>query len=463
MPTTSSLLVQDLRLDLTNYRMVEQATELDAVRAMVETRPEYFWALTESLVDDGYLPTENILVLQGSGSTRTVKEGNRRIAALKLILGQFNNSNVDVPDGIATKISVLNSAWKTANSKVPCAIYTAAEKTKLDRIVQLAHGKGDKASRDQWNALARARYNRNEQNGSEPGLDFLESYLKLGKNVNAHQRGLWGGVFPLSVLDEAIKRLAPRCGEKSAPDLANKYPKIKKRENLEAVAHDIGQGLLTFPIIRDPRKDFAVQYGFPPLKSSLIQRTSKTNAPSAGTDRKAKPNAQKTHTSTKQPAISITDPKAVKHALSKLKILGDNRGKVVALRDEACKLNVLNTPMTFCIVLRTMIELSALAYSVDHTGDPLLKRTKKDGRDKPLADFLKEVMQHMITAMPSRNDQTEVRRILHGASAELTRSDSILSVTSMNQIVHDATFSVTPSDVISRFGNILPLLERLNA
>lgn len=54
-------------------------------------------------------------------------------------------------------------------------------------------------------------------------------------------------------------------------------------------------------------------------------------------------------------------------------------------------------------------------------------------------------------------------KVLHGAMAELARPEGFLSVTSMNQLVHNARFTVTPTDVCVLFGNIFPLLECMNA
>ena len=97
------LLVKDLDLDLKNFRTVVQPTESDAIQAMIAISPDRFWALMQSLLDDGYLPTENILVLD-SGNGYLVKEGNRRIAALKLALGFFPGLLGDVPTDIVGQI-----------------------------------------------------------------------------------------------------------------------------------------------------------------------------------------------------------------------------------------------------------------------------------------------------------------------------------------------------------------------
>ena len=85
MSENKSVDVKKLKLDLKNYRTVAQDNEVSATVAMISLKPEWFWALAESLVREGYVPTENIIVLKEGRSLR-VKEGNRRIAALKLSL-----------------------------------------------------------------------------------------------------------------------------------------------------------------------------------------------------------------------------------------------------------------------------------------------------------------------------------------------------------------------------------------
>jgi hypothetical protein len=150
----------------------------------------------ESLLDDGYLPTENIIVLENGD--KVVKEGNRRIAALKLIHDYVSTSQVDVPSHIQSKINALDESWKKTNAQVPCTIYTAAEANLVDRVVSLTHGKGEKAGRARWKAVARARHNRDKGGESEPGLDLLEGYIKNGKNLTAHQRERWAGDYPLT-------------------------------------------------------------------------------------------------------------------------------------------------------------------------------------------------------------------------------------------------------------------------
>jgi hypothetical protein len=269
MATTSQLEIGKLSIDLKNYRTVPQRKEADAIKAMITIKSDRFYAVMESIIEDGYIPTENLIVLK-DGVTNIVKEGNRRIAALKLIHGIYNISDFGIPTSIMEKVDKLDAGWKRENKLIPCTIFDSNEAEKADKVVALAHGKGEKASRDPWNSVARARHNRDAKGISEPALDLLEKYLKHGNNLSNQQKDRWAGDFPLTVLLEAIRFYFPRIGFLSVTDLINKYPKIKQVSNLENLIRDVGLEALTFKIIRDTYIDFALNYGCVPVVNTNI-------------------------------------------------------------------------------------------------------------------------------------------------------------------------------------------------
>lgn len=450
--------VKDLSIDLKNFRTVAQRGEIAAIQAMISINPDWFWALAESLIDDGYLPTENIIVLKVEYPTKQliVKEGNRRIAALKLIHGYIPTNKFAIPDDILEKIEGISRAWKRDNKLVPCTIYPLAEKDVVDRIVTLTHGKGEKAGRDKWNAVARARHNRDEMKASEPGLDLLEKYLVAADNIQKDQARRWSGVYPLSVLDEAIKRAAPRLGATSAADLAKKYPKISRRKNLDEIIKDIGVETLTFKKIRSS-VDFLSGYSLPapPTTSTGKTGSGPTGSPATG---KGKSRGASSGGSAKTTATGLGDTKSVTKTLKAFTITGNDREKVVDLRNEATRLDLNQNPIAFCFLLRSMFEISAKAYCADHKGAHLSAK-KADGTDRALADVLRDITKHLTQDKKDRAMTKE----LHGAMAELGKSEGILSVTSMNQLVHNPKFSVSAHDVSLMFHNIFPLLRALNS
>lgn len=466
MPTNKLMRVRDLTLDHSNFRIMRQVDEAHVLQAMISSRSEYFFALMESLLEDGYLPTENIIVLEigGPSPAMVAKEGNRRVGALKLIHGYLACD--DIPDAIAHKIANLPVGWKADNECVPCSIYEEKDAVIVDRIITLAHGKGEKAGRDQWSAIARARHNRDVNKASEPALDLLEKYLKGGKNLTPQQAYLWAGDFPLTVLDEAMKRIATRFGVVSAPELAKKYPVIPHRDALDGILLDIGLQSIRFETIRRKGMDFAAKYGVPPAATAGGRGHSDSQAGSTGagagaSGQSASPVSGAGTTTAKPAAVAIQDPKAVKATLRKFRPLGNNRQKVVTLCNEALNLNLNKNPIAFCFLLRSMFEISAKAYCDDHKASGGPSATKTDGSDRRLVDVLRDVTNHLTTPANQKPDQAMLKT-LHGAMTELARSDGILSVTSMNQLVHNPSFSVTARDICTLFGNIFPLLEAMN-
>jgi hypothetical protein len=442
MPNNTHQNVKDLALDLKNFRTVPQADEQGATNALIGINPEWFWALMESLLDDGYSPTENIIVLRDDSGIMIVKEGNRRIAALKLILGI--HKSVEVPDHLQQRIDGLSATWKKKNALVPCAIYQAKDAAHVDKLVSRTHAKGEKAGRADWTAVARARYARDQNKASEPGLDLLEKYLTNGKNLSPQQAERWAGDYNLTVLDEAIPKLAPHIGAKNAAEVATLYPAKNKRV-LDHILHDIGVSHLGFREIRDTGNFWAEEYGVE--QSALGGGATGAAATAAAAGKKKRG----------QSAYASNDPKSVRKLLRGFDVKGRGRDKIVTLVNEMKGLWHENHPHAFCFLLRSTFELSAKAYCDDHkkAGGP--KPQKNDGKDKSLAVLLREITNHLIGKDPTR------KRLLHGAMAELGKPNGFLSVTSLNQLVHNPSFSIAPPDISLLFCNVFPLLQEMNS
>src|SRR5581483_2642441 len=98
--------------------------------------------------------------------------------------------------------------------------------------------------------------------------------------------------------------------------------------------------------------------------------------------------------------------------------------KVVALKNELLRLDVTKTPLAFCFVLRSMFEISAKAYCADHATSGGPTAVKANGDDRHLADVLRDITKHLT----NNNADRAMVRALHGAMAELAKSQGILSV-----------------------------------
>ena len=468
MPTTKSIKVKHLHLDLDNFRTVHQSNEEHAVNTLISIQPDRFWAIMESILEDEYLPVENIIVLMEKNGI-VVKEGNRRIATLKLIHGLVKN--IEIPEHIQEKINLLSAEWKAQNASVPCAVFSAKERSVVIKIISRIHGKSESAARYRWPAVATARFARNENKHSEPGLDLLELYLKQGKNIQPQQAERWSGEYPITVLDEAIQKLAPLLGYNSTAELVGQYPK-KHRNALEAILLDIGISNLGFKEVRTA--NWAALYGIQSTGTSGGQSGgSQTGAPAGSAASNTGGNASNgggtttngggtAGTSPTKRGTAVTpasnDPKSVRKHLKSFKVRGKGREKIATLLDEIKTLKHETHPHAFCFLLRCIFELSAKAYCVDHKNSGGPEAKKKDGRDKELVELLRDVATHII-GMP---EDVAKKKLLHGALTELGKKDGILSVTSINNLVHSPSFSIAPPDISLLFGNVFPMIEAMN-
>lgn len=459
--------VKDLSLDLKNYRMMPQSNEAASIHAMISIGPDEFWDLMNSLLDNGYEAIENIIVLKLKDQL-VVMEGNRRVGAMKLIKKLVSSKNIEIPEAIEQKIEKLPSEWHAQNSELPCVIYGVTETAKVDEIVARIHGRKSKAQREEWESVATARHNRDKHQKSEPALDLLEKYLKTGKNITPAQSERWAGVYHLTVLHEALPSVAQALGFKSANELSAAYPETKKRKELENLLASIGLNLTGFPQIRDGKTSFLVTFGFSsaPLETGSVQDpppggansssstpNSSGQAASTGTQSQPPTHGQSTpHKATK--AVAIENPSSVRRKLNGMTIRGKNREKVVSLQDEMKRIKLEKTPYAFCFLLRSMFEISAKAYCGDHKIP-----TSKAGKDLRLIDILDDAARHMTNNFDKSHPMTKP---LYGSMKELGNTKSILSVDSLNQLIHSDYLSVHPSNICSVFNNVFPLLKAMN-
>jgi len=457
--------ITDLKLDLHNFRTLPQKNEEEAVAAMITINPDYFWGLMDSLLQD-YLPTDNIIILKNDKSELIVKEGNRRVAALKLILGKLKGTHISIPVDKVEKIKNITQAWKNNNSEVPCLIYEQSEAAIVDKIISLTHGKGEKAGRDKWTAVATARHSRDVNKASEPALDLLEKFLKKSKTITGEQKERWAGDYPLTVLNEGMQKLSARLGFADSVALAKAYPKVTHVSSLESIITDIGHGHLVTRKMRDKNEDFALKYGIPPLPSSTNGGKGSTGSGSGtgggtGTGGSAGSSAGTSTgagTSTATTAYSLNDPKSVKQVLDKFTVVGTNRSKVVTLRIEMQKINITSNPIAFCFLLRSSFEISSKAYCLDNN----ISTTKlKKGTNVDLT--LAETLSAITTDLKNKNTADKhYAKKLSGANTEIAKKDGVLSITSMNQLVHNPIYTISVGDLCALFHKIFPLLQEMN-
>ncbi len=139
--------VASLHFDRNNPRFppkVAQGPVADLMQRFV--RDERLLEIIESVGNHGFFPGEPLLVVPDGDKDYRVVEGNRRLAALKLLVREL-----EPPSG-RTSIEEAVEAAEYRPKKVPCLVFD--DENEILRYLGFRHITGIKA----WSALQKARY-----------------------------------------------------------------------------------------------------------------------------------------------------------------------------------------------------------------------------------------------------------------------------------------------------------------
>jgi hypothetical protein len=145
-PQSAEIEVKNLDFDKKNPRFPKAVAE-GPEDALIEkfARDERLQEIIDSIATRGYFPGEPLLVVS-SGRRFTVIEGNRRLAALKLL-----NGLAKVPKNRSALAEAVDTA-SVVPTNVPCLVFSSEDE--IVRYLGFRHITGIKA----WGALQKARY-----------------------------------------------------------------------------------------------------------------------------------------------------------------------------------------------------------------------------------------------------------------------------------------------------------------
>jgi len=139
--------VADLHFDRNNPRFppsIAQGPVTDLLQRFV--RDERLLEIIESIGNHGFFPGEPLLIVPDGKKNYRVVEGNRRLAALKLLVNEL-----EPPNGRKSIEEAVDAA-KYRPKKVPCLVFD--DENEILRYLGFRHITGIKA----WSALQKARF-----------------------------------------------------------------------------------------------------------------------------------------------------------------------------------------------------------------------------------------------------------------------------------------------------------------
>ena len=247
--------LENLLFDLENPRFNGLPDQRAALQQIVENQGEKLWKLAQDIARQGLNPTERVSVIRDEkGDNHVVVEGNRRLAASKLLCNPARLNDMNVASSLKARLKKLAEHFDlTLVDPMLCVLFDSREEA--NHWIELRHtGENEGAGIVPWDGQATARFRGN--NSSFQALEFVRGKGVLSDDVNAQLEN-----FPITNLDRLLGDPDVRAAlglKKIGGKLQSSVSSDHLARALGRIVTEIAMGTITVSDIK--RKDDRTRY-----------------------------------------------------------------------------------------------------------------------------------------------------------------------------------------------------------
>lgn len=446
--------LSNLLLNPENYRFSPQTTQYEAINAMLSGQGDKLYVLAKDIVENGLNPSEYPIVspIYGEESQELFKvlEGNRRIAALKLL---------SVPEMIdAKRYASLRKKFQKLSQiyienpirSIKCVVFE--DECEADLWIERKHALGQGgAGIEYWNSVMRQRFDEATKGKKTPTLqiiDLLQSFTELSESDSQLLENINTTNLNRLISDPYVRNvigLERHNGElfskRSKADLANILLDIVRdisRSDFRVA--DIYNKALRETYIDNLYKNKGWSATFEEEKWGLrnenpdVEKKLKSNSNDKKISEKTKVYRERTTLIPKDFELPITK----------------EHPRIYDVFKELQKLSAKQYPNSVAVMFRVFLEFSVNAYLETFC---LLKEgalTANDAGTKNLSGNINKVLNHLD------NSNVINRDFRKGIRSELDSQSSPLSVDSLNSYIHSHYFYPKYLGLLTSWDNVQP-------
>ncbi|WP_334037532.1 hypothetical protein [Burkholderia gladioli] len=430
--------LEKLEFDLNNPRFEPCSNQLEAL-ALLCTDSGKISTLMRHIAENGLNPTERIIVVVSEKRGKfVVLEGNRRLAALKLL------SKPEMLDAIE-----ISSAASKALRKAASIEFTPSEIEKIESVVfddkdeasiwiDLKHtGENGGAGVVGWDGLQTARYRQ-----SDATLAVIE--FAIGSGLLS-KGDITAKSFPITNLQRLLADPYVRGAlgiHISRGEVTSDLNRAETEKGLRRVLNDLASGKITVTDIK--RKSDRAAYVDKLPKRELPNLSAKVAEWSLTKSQTASATANGASKATANTQRSSKDRLYLIPRELKLEINDHRLNKIYWELKRDLKLGVVANATA--VLFRTFVELTLDLY-LETNGLP----TTKKGYDLKLDDKISSAITHL-----------ESQGVLTAKGSRLARmamnQDSVSNPLTFHAFVHDRTAQPTSVALIAMWTHVEPLL-----
>jgi vacuolar-type H+-ATPase subunit F/Vma7 len=440
------LTIEQLSLDNENPRIDSASNQREGLQKVIADEPEKFVRLAKSLVKRGLNPMDRLLVFRPKGTrTYTVVEGNRRAAALKVLVNPASLSTLSIDNGLRKRLEDIARSF-AAEKVEPIACFDIGSRENATHWLRLRHtGENEGEGVVGWKATAQSRFL-----GGEPALEALQ-FVKTYGELSDPELDKIERRFNLTTLRRLMESrpVRDRIGIDVTDGVIHSgLPAEELIKPLRRFVVEIANGELTsrkLHTIQDQANyvDGLNANSRPDLSKAGAIRPITEIAPTAGQSRKVKARPKAAPSPSDRPCLvprntrlNITDP------------------KVGAIVTELQKLRVDTFPHAASILFRVFLELSTDHYMNANGLPAFIKIPNRANVDKKLGSKVREVVDHLISGGAKKKD-------FDGLSRALGDKQSPLSIDLLHGYVHNLFVIPKTRDLLASWDEARPYFEAI--
>lgn len=436
----------NLLIDLQNPRYDLRSSQREALTTIAHDQGPKLVNLAEDIVDKGLNPSEAIMVTPYDESSYVVLEGNRRIAALKLISSISLLESVGLPQRLTKRLRTLHSRSKDElPTEINCVVLARED---ANYWIQLKHtGENEGVGVVPWDGQAKHRFR-----GNSPALQAMD-LVNQSDYLNDETRKK----LPKIAITNIERILGtPDARNYLGVDVINRKLILKSPEDdalarLAIIVTDIAYGIkkVTHLDSKQQRVDYAADVAARPLPKPY------TPGSSAGT---------------KDSAASVTTPGKTAHKINperkaliprQLK-LSIPQTRINKIYHELQNLDVDKFINSSAVMFRAFIEMGVDDFAQRH--NLLLSSPVKSKKTSNLPPQMREMslrIKLITVANYLEREKICSKDELRGVRTLISNRNHVLSIDSLNAYVHNKHYNPTPTDLKGNWDNIETFVEHL--
>lgn len=429
--TLPNMRISQVNLDTTNPRIGKQADEKACIESIVNKNREHMLNLIEDIAAEGLTPIPIILSKNKNGEW-IVRDGNRRVTALKLL----KSPNLAPSEEMTKKIKAIKDKYPNYSLEIKTAHEFESEEAVQKYLDKIHKGSQDGVGQIEWSTIEKARHNK--KNGTKD------------KNIRALNLLIWANNecnisideenFPFTTLSDrlmAVNRLE-RIGlvidDEKASCLPTRDLAITIKKVTRLISDLANKNIDSRSLGGQKEQDKYIDKLCEEYGEGIIQSKNTTNEPipiditvpeTNPVVNKAKapaPNATPTYPVNPKPTWDRT--KLFLKGKSPIK-LPANENKVQNILTELSNLRVDSTPIAVAMLFRALVEHSIRHYIQKHNLNP---------KKEEFVPRIRAIINHM-----------EEKKILSKDEVQLIgkytiENGSMLHASTLHAYVHSSAF-----------------------